>query len=89
MPRGIDDIELVGMSIIGVIHQCDALGLDGNPPFAFDIHGIENLIFHFSFRQTATHLDEAIRKGRFPMVNVGNNGEISDVFGTDNHGVFV
>lgn len=79
MSRGIDKVQLIGFTVITGVGKGDAMGLDGNTAFAFQVHGIEDLLVHFSIRQSATDLDETVRYGRFPMVNMGDDGEISDV----------
>ena len=79
MTGGVDKIELIDLSIIGRVVQSDTLGLDSNTPLAFYFHRIEHLLVHFPRAQTTAMLDEAIRKGGFTMVYVGNNGKIADV----------
>ena len=78
MPRGVDKVELIGFTILGVIVQRHALGFDGYAPLPLDIHGIEYLLIHFTGTQTATDLNKPIGKGRFTMVNMGNNGKITN-----------
>ena len=56
MTRCIDEIELVGFTILRCVVQGYALGLDGNAPFTFDIHGIEYLRLHFPVLKAAAPL---------------------------------
>jgi hypothetical protein len=57
--------------------QADAFGFDGDAALAFQIHGVEDLRVHFPFSQTAGHLNEAVGKRGFAVVNVRNDAEIS------------
>ena len=79
MPRRIDEIKLIGLSILGPILQGDALGLDGNPALALEIHRIEHLRGHFTFRETAAVLYKAIGKRRFTMVDMRDYRKVSYV----------
>ena len=47
MARGIDKIEYVFISIVGLIYGPDGLRLDGYASFTFKIHVVEDLILHF------------------------------------------
>ena len=62
-----------------LVLQGDALRLDRDTALSLQIHGVQHLGFHFSIGQSATTLDKAIGQGRFAMVDVGDNREISDV----------
>ncbi|GAC1038213.1 hypothetical protein thsps117_29710 [Pseudomonas sp. No.117] len=79
MAGGIDEVELVGLTILGLVVQRDAVGLDGDAALALEIHGIQDLSLHFSVAQTTTDLDETIRKRRLAVIDVGDDGEIADM----------
>ena len=54
------------------------LALDGDAPFAFDIHPIENLCLVPSpVGGDLGLLDETVGKGRLAMVYVRNNAEVA------------
>lgn len=78
MTGGINEVELVGFAISSVIVKRYALGLDSDAPFTLDIHGVEHLLFHFAISQSTTELDKPIGQGRFTMVDMGDDGKISD-----------
>ena len=80
MPWGINQIELIGLTILGVIVKRDTLRFDGNTPLPLDIHRIENLSRHLSLGQPTTRLDEAIGERGLAMIDVRDDGEITDVF---------
>ena len=77
MSRCVDEIELINLAIRGCVVERDALGFDGDPPLALQVHGIKDLFSHFPLAQATTKLDETIRDRGFSVVNVSNNGEIS------------
>ena len=78
MPWCIDKIKLIALTIIGIVIERDALGLDGNASLAFDIEGVKNLSIHLPFFQPPAVLDETISKRRLTMIDMGNDGEITD-----------
>jgi len=55
--------------------------LDGDAAFAFEVHGIEQLCRHVTRGDGAGAVQQAVRKRRFPMVNMGDDAKISNVFG--------
>src|SRR5690554_7805964 len=78
MARGIDKIQLVGFTIFGGVVERYALGLDGDAPFPFEVHGVQDLFGHFTVRQATANLDKAVRQRGFTVVDVGNNGKVTD-----------
>ncbi|MNZ89697.1 hypothetical protein D3C78_1086320 [compost metagenome] len=79
MAGRIDEVQLVGLAVLRLVVKRDAVGLDGDPAFALQVHGIQNLSFHFACRQATAHLDETVGQRRLAMVDVGDDGEIADM----------
>ena len=79
MARRVNQIEVVNRSIARRIVQRSGLGFDGYPAFLLDIHRIEHLSLHLAFGQATAALDQAVSQRRFAMVNMRNDGKISDV----------
>jgi len=77
--RRIDNVELINLTIIGLIIQRHTLRFDGDPALAFNIHGIKDLFCHLSISQTATRLNKSVRKGRLTMVDVSDDRKISNM----------
>ena len=75
----IDQVQQIGIAVARLILQRGRLGLDGNAALALEVHGIEYLRLHLAVRQAAAHLDDAVRQGGFAVVDVGNDGKITDV----------
>src|SRR5262245_60697036 len=53
--------------------------LDRDPPLSLQVHRIQQLILHFPSGDGARPEQETIRQSRFPMINMGNNAEITYV----------
>jgi hypothetical protein len=71
--RGVDKVQLVGLTVAGLIVQGDALRLDGDPAFALKIHGVQNLGFHFTIRKATANLDDTVRQRRLTVVDVSDD----------------
>ena len=79
MTRGVDQVELVGLAVLGGIVNGDGTGLDGDAALALEIHAVQNLLAHFTGGQTAAGLDQAVGKRTFAVVDVRNNGKVTDI----------
>jgi hypothetical protein len=78
MTGRIDEIQLIGLPITGPILQSYALGFDRNAAFPFQIHGIQHLFGHFPLAQAAANLDETVGQSGFAVIDMGNDGKITD-----------
>ncbi len=79
MPGSVDKIQVVDRSIDCLVAQRGRLGLDGDTALPLQIHGIEDLLFHLTIRQSAAQMDDAISQGGFAVIDMGDYREISDV----------
>lgn len=79
MPRRINEIQLVGFTIASGVVERNALRLNSNTALTLDVHRIEDLSFHLTFRKPPADLNKAVSNGGFTMVNVRNDGEISNM----------
>ena len=50
------------------------------PALALQIHGIQDLRLHLAGLEAAALLDEPIGQRRFAVIDVGDDGEIADIF---------
>ena len=78
MARGVDEVQLVLLTVTGFVIQRDTLGLDGNPSLTFEIHGVQDLLGHFTVGQATADLYETVCQRGFAMVNVGDDGKVTD-----------
>jgi hypothetical protein len=65
---------------LGAVGKGDGLTFDRDPPLALDVHIIQDLVFEVARIHDAGILDEAVRKRRFPVIDVCDDAEISYVF---------
>ena len=78
MPGRIDQIKVVHLPTARLICQRSGLRLDGDTALALDIHRIENLRLHLPVRQPAAEVNDSVRKSRFTMVDMSDDGKISN-----------
>jgi hypothetical protein len=78
MPGCIDQIEHVVLPILRVVHL-DGVALDGNAPFALEVHVVERLFLKFAGVDRSGHLEQSISEGTLPMINMGDDAEVSYV----------
>ena len=78
MARGIDEIQVVRLTVVRFVEQGRRLRFDGYPTLFFNVHGVQNLRLHVAVLKPTTPLDQAIGKCRFTVINVSNDGKISD-----------
>ena len=81
----VDQIEVVNLSVFRFVLQRSGLRFDGYPTLFFDVHRVENLRFHFAVFESAATLNNAVGERRFAMVDVRNDGEVSDVIHQREH----
>src|SRR5436189_264015 len=77
VPRLVEQVEPILFSGPGGVTHRHWMRLDRDPPFAFEIHGIEELILFVPFLDGSSPVEQSIRKRRLPMINMGNNAKVS------------
>ena len=78
MARGVNQVDLVGDAIVGLIGHAHCAGLDRDPLFALQIHAIQQLLLHLALGHGTGRLQQAIRQCRFAVVDMRDDAEISD-----------
>ena len=73
VPRGVDEVELVGLPVVGVVDHAHGVRLDGDAALALDVHGVEELVGHVALVHRVRELQDAVRDGRLAVVYVRNN----------------
>src|SRR5271163_2139453 len=64
--------------VSGVDHP-DVLGLDGDPPLALNVHGVEVLLPHEAGVDGPGHLENAVGQGRLAVVDMADDGEVANL----------
>jgi hypothetical protein len=75
----IDEIEVVYLPVACRVLQRSGLGLDGDAALSLEIHRVEHLLTHLAIGESAATLDESIGERRLTVVDVGDDGKITDV----------
>ena len=74
---GIQQVELVGIAILGLVAHGHGVGLDGNPLLALQVHGVQELVLLVALADGIGKFQETVRQSGLTVVNVGNDGEIA------------
>ncbi len=75
---GVDEVELVGLAVVGHVGHAHRLGLDGDPPLPLQVEGVEHLVLHLPRADRSRPLQEAVGERRFAVIDVGNDREVAD-----------
>ncbi len=81
MPRGIDQIKLINLSILRRVQHADSMSLDRDTALPLQVHRIQNLRLHFAHRQRPGQLQQPVGQRGFPVINVRNNREVANARG--------
>ena len=80
MSGGVNQVEDIVLSILCPIIEPHSAGLDGNTPLPLDIHVVQELVFHLPHRDSLGFLQNPVSQRGLPVVDVGDDTEIADVF---------
>ena len=78
MSGRVDQVQDISLAILGGVFDPHGVGFDRDAAFPFDIHRVEKLCFHIPFGHGAGQLNEPVSEGRFSVVDMGHDREISD-----------
>ena len=79
VPRSVDQIEFVNLTVLGLVLKTGRLSLNRDAAFALEIHAVEHLFAHLSIAQTTATLNQTVSQRRLAMVDMGNDGKITDI----------
>ncbi len=77
VPRRIDQVQPVGVSVFRLVVQADAFRFDGNSALALQVHGVEDLLVHLTLRERAGHFQQAVRQRGFAVIDVRDDTKIA------------
>lgn len=86
MPGRVDQIEFIGFPILRFVRNARGLRLNRNSPLPLEFHIVEILRLHISRGYRPRHFQKAVGQRRFPMVDMGDDGEIPYFFRIRRHG---
>ena len=75
----VDEVEDIGLAVICLIIQTDSSCLDGDAPFPFEFHIIQDLLLHITLCDRFCLFEDTVSKGGFSVVDMGDDTEIPDV----------
>ncbi len=81
MAGRVDEIQLVEIAVVGFVVEPHGVRFDGDAALALEVHGVEHLLHHLALRKGAGDFKEAVRKGRFAVVDVRDDREVADESG--------
>ncbi len=76
---GVDEVELVGLAVAGLVGDAHRLALDGDAALALEVHLVEELFLHVARGHRAGDLEDAVGQRRLAVVDVGDDAEVADV----------
>ncbi len=80
MAGRVDEVQGVGFPVGGRVGERHRVALDRDAPFPLQIQGIQDLIAKFPLIDEPGRLDESVGQGRFAVIDVRDDTEISNVF---------
>jgi hypothetical protein len=79
--RRVNQVELIRLAILRLIHHAHGMGFDGDAALALQVHVVENLGLHLALADGAGEFEQAVAQRRLSVVDVGDDGEVSDESG--------
>ena len=78
--RRINQVKHIGFPVFCLIIQADSTSFDGNTPFPFDVHIVQNLFFHVPLCNRKSLFENPVCQCGFSVVNMGDNAKIPNLF---------
>ena len=75
----VNQVELVTFTVFRFVVELNGSRLDGDAALLFELHIIQDLRLHITRCHSLRFFQKAIRKGGLSVVNMRNDGEISDM----------
>ncbi len=78
--RGVDKVQNIVFPVFVRKRNTHGLGFDCDAPFSFQIHIVKVLVFFFTVADKIGKFQNPVRQRGFAVVDVRNDGEVSDMF---------
>ena len=69
VPGGIDQVELIGLAVVRLVHHAHGVGLDGDAALALQVHGIEYLGLHLACGERAGEFQQPVGECGLAMID--------------------
>ena len=81
----VDQVELIGLAVVGLVRELDRLRLDRDAALALELHVVEELVLHLARGDRATALQDAVGERRLAVIDVSDDREVTDPLGRERH----
>ena len=81
----VDEVQAVGLAVLGGVLQADGAGLDRDALLALEVHRIEDLARHLPRVDRVRQLQQSIGEGGLAVIDVGDDREIAQPVLGDGH----
>ena len=81
MAGSVDEVELVGLAVVGGVHHADGVGLDGDAALALEVHGVEDLGLHLAHGKRSGELQQAVGQRGFTVVDMRDDRKVAEESG--------
>ena len=85
--RRVDQVEHVGLAVLGGVVEPHRMRLDRDAALALEIHAVEHLRFHLARLQRPGELEKAVGQRRLAVIDVRDDREVTNVLLVD-HGIW-
>ena len=75
--RRVDQVELVGVAVLGLVHHAHGVRLDGDAALPLQVHIVQDLGLHLAPGHRAGQLQQPVAQRRLSVVDVGDNREVA------------
>ena len=79
MARRVDEVQYIGLAVVGAVIQTHGARLDGDAALALELHGVEDLILHLALFNGVALLQQPVCQRGLAVVNVGDDRKIADM----------
>ena len=73
----VDQVELVGVAVVRLVHHAHGMGLDGDAALALQVHVVQDLGLHLAAGDRAGQFQQTVAQRRLAVVDVGDDGEVA------------
>ena len=77
----VDQVELIGLAVLRLVHHAHGVGLDGDAALALQVHGVQHLRLHLARGERAGQLQQPVGERGLAVVDMRDDREIADVVG--------
>ena len=79
MPGRVDQVHLIGLAVVRLVFHAHRARLDRDAALALEIHIVQQLFLHLALGHGLALLEQAVGQRRLAVVNMRDNGKISDM----------